>query len=71
MDIKPRPNHDKYIATLRAMTPEQRLSKAFDLTKMAKELFLAGLSQRFPSKNKGEILDIYLARIAKCHNRNY
>lgn len=71
MDIKPRPNHEKYIETLRKMTPEQRLSKAFDLTKMTKELFLAGLHQRFPLKSKAEIMDIYLSRIVKCHNRNY
>ena len=71
MDIKPRPNHKLYLQTLRKMTPEQRLAKAFELSAMAKELFLLGLRKRFPLKSEQEIKDIYLKRIAKCYNRNY
>ncbi len=29
-DIKPRPNHAKYIQILRGLTPEERLFKAFE-----------------------------------------
>lgn len=71
MEIKPRPNHRLYIDTLRNMTPEQRLAKAFELSGMAKELFLQGLQNRFQSKSKSEIQTLYLERIAKCYNRNY
>lgn len=71
MNIKPRPNHSLYLNTLRKMTPARRLAKAFELSSVAKELFLAGLHRRFPTKNDEEIKKIYLERIAKCHNRNY
>ena len=53
------------------MTPAQRLAKAFELSNVAKELFLAGLHRRFPTKNEDDIKKIYIERIAKCHNRNY
>lgn len=53
------------------MTPTQRLAKAFELSSAAKELFLAGLHKRFPTKNDDEIKKIFLDRIAKRHNRNY
>ena len=69
--IKPHPNHSLYIETLIRMTPEQRLLKAFELSAMTRELFLEGLRKRFPEKNKEEIKDIYIERIAKCYNRNY
>lgn len=71
MDIKPRPNHQLYLQILRRMTPEQRLAKAFELSAFAKELFLAGLRQRFPDASEAEIKRIYLERLQKCHNRNY
>lgn len=71
MGIKPNPNHHVYLAILQRMTPEQRLSKAFELSTMTKELFLSGLKKRFSSKSEMEIKAIYLDRIAKCYNRNY
>lgn len=70
-DVKPRPNHKIYLETLKRMTPEQRLAKAFELSAIAKELFLHGLRKRFPEKNEAEIKELYLQRIAKCYNRNY
>ena len=39
---KPRPNHGVYLRMLRAMTPEQRLRKAFELGAMARVLFEHG-----------------------------
>lgn len=45
---KPRPNHRIYLEILRRMTPEQRLLKAFELSEMAKGLFLTGLRQGEP-----------------------
>lgn len=69
--MKPNPNHKIYIKTLRSMTPEQRLAKAFELTARSKELFLYGLKKRFPDKSDSEIKKIYLERIEKCYNRKY
>jgi hypothetical protein len=71
VEIKPYPNHSLYLQTLRQMTPEQRLSKAFELSSITKKLFLHGLRRTFPGKTDAEIKSIYLTRIAKCHNRNY
>lgn len=71
VDIKPRPQHKLYLQTLAKMTPEQRLNKVFQLSAMAKELFLTGLRKRFPEKNEQEIKEIYLERMTKCWNRNY
>jgi hypothetical protein len=70
MDCKPRPNHRRYLEVLRAMTPEQRLSKAFELSQMAKDLFLTGLARRFPQLSDAERKRVFLKRLAKCHNRN-
>jgi hypothetical protein len=71
MDCKPRPNHLRYLEVLRRMTPEQRLCKAYELSRMAKDLFLSGLARRFPNLSDAERKRIYLERLAKCHNRNY
>jgi hypothetical protein len=71
MDPKPRPNHRQYIETLRRMTPGQRLAKAFELSEFSKRLFLNGLRERFPEASPEELHRIYLARLEKCHNRNY
>jgi len=71
MEIKSRPNHQLYLQTLKKMTPQQRLAKAYELSTLAKELFLYGLKKRFPEKTEAEIQKIYLDRIEKCYNRNY
>ena len=71
MDIKPRPNHKRYIRILRKMTPEQRLKKAFELTETVRYLFRTGLRKRFPNLTEEEFHKLYLERLAKCHNRNY
>ena len=71
VNIKAHPNHQIYLQMLAKMTPEQRLMKAFQLSAMAKELFLSGLRKRFPEKSEDEIKKIYLERIEKCYNRNY
>jgi hypothetical protein len=71
MNIKPAPNHKQYLNTLRKMSAEQRLIKAFKLSAITKSLFITGLQKRFPQKTAMEIKEIYLQRIAKCYNRNY
>ncbi|WP_461044471.1 hypothetical protein [Spirosoma harenae] len=70
-DLKPRPNHQLYLQTLRMMTPEERLLKAFELSEFSQHLFRAGLRQRFPDKSEAELHSLYLQRLEKCHNRNY
>ena len=70
-DIKPRPNHKKYIQILRQMTPEQRLMKAFELSKFSKQLFIHGLRKRFPDLSEEKFHKLYLERLKKCYNRNY
>ena len=69
MDIKPRPNHKQYIESLRRMTPEQRLMKAFELSKFSKKLFIHGLRKRFPDLNEEEFHKLYMERLEKCYNR--
>ena len=64
-------SHRIYINTLRRMTPEQRLAKAFELTETSKALFREGLARRFPDLSDTELQRLYLARLEKCHNRNY
>ncbi len=71
MDIKPRPNHRRYIETLRRMSPEARLMKAFELTQFSNDLFLHGLRKRFPDLSEQDFRKLYLERLNKCHNRNY
>ena len=71
MDPKPRPNHKLYIDILRRMTPEQKLMKAFELSEMSKSLFRQGLRARFPDLPEDEFHELYLKRLALCHNRNY
>lgn len=71
MEIKERPNHRLYIQTLRRMTPEARLMKAFELTEFSRQLFLTGLRRRFPELPEDELKKLYLKRLEKCHNRNY
>ena len=71
MDIKPRPNHRLYLDTLRRMSPEARLMKAFELSKSSNDLFLHGLRKRFPDLSEQDFRKLYLERLNKCHNRNY
>jgi len=69
MDSKPRPNRQLYLETLRRMTPEQRLLKAFELTDLTHELLRAGVRQRFPDAGEDEVQSIYLERLIRCQNR--
>lgn len=70
-DIKPRPNHALYIRILQKMTPEQRLLKAFELSRFSRELFEQGLRRRFPDLAEVEFKELLLERLKTCHNNNY
>jgi hypothetical protein len=69
--MKQRPNHRLYIQTLRRMTPETRLRKAFELSEFSKNLFITGLREHYPDLSEYEFHQLLLERLSKCHNRNY
>ena len=71
MNPKKRPHHGLYLRILRAMTPEQRLAKAFELGEMGRELMRAGLRQRNPECSESALRALELERVARCRNRNY
>jgi hypothetical protein len=71
MGEKPRPNHAVYVRVLRAMTPEQRLRKAFELGATARAMFEYGLRRRFPDLGHEDLASLARARLDRCHNRNY
>jgi hypothetical protein len=68
---KPRPNEDRYLEILRRMTPEQRIDKVSELTEAARDLLRIGLRAQHPELAESELKELYLARLAECHNRNY
>lgn len=70
MDRKERPNHRLAIEILRRMPPAEKLAKAFELTELARSLFLSGLRARFPEKSEDEVRAIYLARLGRCRSRS-
>lgn len=70
MDSKPQPNRAIYIETLRRMTPEQRLLKAFELSEMTHEALRAGIRARFPEASDEERHRIYLERLERCRSRS-
>jgi hypothetical protein len=71
MDIKPRPNHARYLRILRSMSPDRKLQKVFELQDLGRELNYIGLRQRNPAATDAELDKLYLKSIDQCHNRNY
>ena len=71
MDPKKRPHHAVYLGILRAMTPEQRLAKTFELGEMGRELLRVGLRQRNANCSADALHALELQQIARCHNSNY
>lgn len=67
--MKPRPNHQIYIGILRAMSGEDRLRKALELSALTRELFLAGLRRRCPELPEEDLRRLYLRRIEKSWDR--
>lgn len=58
-------------ASLRAMSPQARLCKAFELSAFTRALLRAGLARRFPGSSATELDRLVRDRLEKCHNRNY
>ena len=71
MELKPQHNRKRIIEILRAMTPEQRINKAFELSDMTKRLFRQGLREVNPTLSETEFHQLYLKKMARCHNQNY
>ncbi len=69
-ELKPQPNRRIYIETLRRMTPEQRLAKAFELSELTHEALRAGLQARYPDASEAELHTRYLERLELCRSRN-
>jgi len=70
-NLKPRPNHAVYLRALRAMSPQARLRKAFELSVFIRTLFRAGLARRFPGLSSVELDHLVRDRLERCHNRNF
>jgi uncharacterized protein (DUF433 family) len=68
---KPRPNHQRTLRILRAMTPQQKLAQVFKLNERTLKLFRIGLRQRFPELDEAAFEKLYLRMRERCHNRNY
>ncbi len=71
MDAREIEAHKRYIALLRAMSPEKRLKKAFEMGRLGRELFTTGLRKRFPELSEDEFQKLLRRRLDLCHNRNY
>jgi hypothetical protein len=71
VNLKPQPNRKRYIEILRRMTPAERLQKSFELTELSRQLFKDGLRRRHPDLSPQELHQLFLKRLARCHNRNY
>jgi hypothetical protein len=69
--MKTYPNKQRYHQILRAMSPQDRLMKAFELSELANSAFKAGLRNRFPELSSEELDRLYLEKRLQCHNRNY
>jgi hypothetical protein len=67
--MKPSLNRQRYIEVLRAMTPEQRLAKAFELSRFVRDLFREGLKKRCSELNEAKLHELYLARVTKAQAR--
>jgi hypothetical protein len=68
---KPRPNHQRTLRILRAMTPRQKLDQVLMLNERTLQLFRIGLRRRFPDLDDAAFEKVYLRMRTRCHNRTY
>jgi hypothetical protein len=71
VDPKQQLNHRRYLEALAAMTPEQRLKKAFELSDMTRRLVMQGIRQRFPDATPEQLREVLLTVLERCRNNNY
>jgi hypothetical protein len=70
LDLKKQPNRRVYIETLRRMTPEQRLEKAFELSDLTHEALRVAVATRHPEASSDELQALYLERLERCRRRS-
>lgn len=70
IEQKSRPNRRIYIETLRRMTPEQRLAKAFELSEMTHEALRAAIISRYPEATPAEVQALFVERLERCRSRS-
>lgn len=68
---KPRPNHQRTLQILRAMSPQEKLAQVFKLNERTLNLMRIGLRRRFPDLDDEAFEKLYLQMRERCHNRNY
>jgi hypothetical protein len=68
MDAKECSNHKLHIETLRRMTPEQRLMKAFELTEAHREQVESRVTRRF-NASKQQLIEIRLRHCVRQSER--
>jgi hypothetical protein len=56
---------ERYLDTLRRMTPEQRLLKAMELTEECRDLYLAGFRSRYPGLSEAEVKRLAVAQLIR------
>jgi len=69
--MKTYPNKQRYQQILKAMSPEEKIIKVFELSELADAAFKAGLRSRHTNMPDEEFHQVYLERRSKCHNQNY
>lgn len=68
---KLRPNHQRTLQILRAMTAQEKLAQVFKLNERTLKLMRIGLRRRFPDLDDAAFEKVYLRMRERCHNRNY
>lgn len=58
-----------YLERLRAMSPEQKLFRAFEMSEFTREVFRQGLRKIHPELSESQLHALFLERIGKCYNR--
>ncbi|MGB4442508.1 MAG: hypothetical protein WBJ62_09850 [Coriobacteriia bacterium] len=66
IELKTQPNRARYVDVLKAMTSEQRLAKAIELSEMTHEALRVGLRRRFPEADEAELKALYTERLEQC-----
>lgn len=71
MDPKPRPNDDRSLQALRAMSAEDRILRMCELSARAHELAAAGVRSQFPGLPPDQVESLVRKRMDACYNRNW
>jgi hypothetical protein len=61
--------HARQMQALRALTPDDRLRQALELSEITRRLFAEGLRRRFPALSETELHQLVCRRLELCHSR--